>query len=355
MKAIITYVMPCVGRKPMGGFKIVYEYANRLVNDGYCVFIINPISLTFRHTSLYTKCKIIYLTILNKLGLLRIAQWFNLDKRVKNLVVPNLSQKYIPKTDICIATGAQTACYVNNYKKIERKYYFIQGYETWAVGMECLIETYKYKLKKIVIAEWLRDKVREVGEDAVVIHNGFDFNFFKCTNKIETRNKYNIIMPYSKVKLKGSEIGLKAVELVRQQFPEVSLTLFGTQKPKNLPSWCMYYRQPDRKTFNEIYNRASIFLGPSFTEGFCLTPPEAMQCGCAVVCTKIGGYEVVCKDNVTALLGEVNNAQSLANCIIRLIKDDALRIRIAYAGYNYIKSFTWEKSYEKLLSTIGLV
>ena len=41
---IITFILPRTGETPIGGFKVVYEYANRLVEDGYTVNIVYGIT-----------------------------------------------------------------------------------------------------------------------------------------------------------------------------------------------------------------------------------------------------------------------------------------------------------------------
>lgn len=43
----VVFLMPCIGRTPVGGFKVVYEYANRLVNDGFDVKIVYPATYDF--------------------------------------------------------------------------------------------------------------------------------------------------------------------------------------------------------------------------------------------------------------------------------------------------------------------
>lgn len=98
---------------------------------------------------------------------------------------------------------------------------------------------------------------------------------------------------------------------------------------------------------NEIYNTSAIYVGASYSEGFCLTPPESMMCGCAVACTDIGGYKTVCIDGITALLSPVGDFRLLADNIIRLIENDKLRYNIANNGYDYVQQFTWEKAYNK--------
>src|SRR3546814_16260425 len=37
----ISFVLPCSGRYPIGGFRIVYEYANRLADRGHQVSIVH--------------------------------------------------------------------------------------------------------------------------------------------------------------------------------------------------------------------------------------------------------------------------------------------------------------------------
>ena len=74
------------------------------------------------------------------------------------------------------------------------------------------------------------------------------------------------------------------------------------------------------------------------------------MCGCAVACTDNAGYREMAIDDNTALLSPIKNPAALAENIIRLIEDDALRIRIAEQGYEYIQKFKWDDSYCKLKS-----
>lgn len=205
------------------------------------------------------------------------------------------------------------------------------------------------KLNKIVIAPWLADIAQKLNEKWILIENGFDQQKFYITTPIEKKDKYSITMLWHDHPLKACNIGLKAIMLVKQKYPELKARFFGVpSRPQDLPSWIYYTQTPSPTEHLQIYNLSGIFLGPSSKEGFCLTPPEAMLCGCAIVCTDIGGYTVVAKHEQTALLSPVGDYNSLAKNIIRLIEDDALRIKVAYNGLNLIKSYTWNNSYQKL-------
>jgi glycosyltransferase involved in cell wall biosynthesis len=282
------------------------------------------------------------------------GSWFSLDHRIKELYVYKLHENLFKNDDIVIATAAETAIFLMGIKRLypKRRYYFIQNYEKWACSEEFLISTWTAKnLKKIVISSWLLDIAKSNNQDAELIENGFDFEYFKLTNPIENRSPFVISTLYHISANKGFKHAFEALKIVKEKFPAVKCLLFGIyEKPEYLPDWFEYYRKPGKEIHNMIYNTASIFIGPALMEGFGLTLGEAMQCGCAVAATNIGGYSSLCKDKETALLCTPADTTSLSQIIITLINDANLRIAIAHNGHEFIKSFTWDKAYSKFKS-----
>lgn len=343
--------MPCPSFSASGGFKVVFEYANRFVAKGYNVNIVFPISLiagkpTFKIVVDKWLRYFYYLFFRDT----KPYHWFNLDRRVKLYFTPSLSQCYIPKSDIYIATAVHSSIYLNQYKTNAKKIYFVQGYETWNCDLKLLHQTYRYDMSKITIAPHLFGYIKKESDDVVQIDNGFDFDYFNLVTPIKEKDKFKIVMNFSSNILKGSSEGIQAMEIVREKYPELSANLFGVEaKPDNLPSWLEYYQSPDQQTHNKIYNQAAIFLGTSHSEGFSLTPPEAMMCGCAVVCTDIGGYTVSCTDRFNALTSPVANPQKMADNIIKLIENDELRWQLAENGYKKIQEYTWDKAVNEFI------
>jgi glycosyltransferase involved in cell wall biosynthesis len=357
----ILFLLPSSGTVPVGGFKVVFEYANRFISDntsGVCaVTLVLPAVLDVKkRTFLDTLLSFLrYLKISFKKGY-TCKSWFNLDPRVKELYVYKFHEKIFKNDDIVIATAAETAVFLMRIKRSrpERRYYFIQNYEKWAFTEELLIETWKAKkLKKIVISSWLLDIAKKYNQNAELIENGFDFDYFKLTNPIENRSPFVVSALYHTSENKGFKYALGALKIVKNKFPDLKCLLFGVfEKPDYLPDWFEYYHKPDKDTHNMIYNTASIFIGSALLEGFGLTLGEAMQCGCAVAATNIGGYSAVCKDKETALLCEPSDITSLSQVIIKLIADNELRTKIAHNGHEFIKLFTWDRAYSKLKAYI---
>ena len=353
----VCFLMPGPDVGPVGGFKVAYEYANRLARAGYDVtvaYAIFPwIENFWRNLLRHPRSRILELLRIIRTGFAhayRAPRWFAIDRSVKRIYPLYFWRGFsrrLPKGTKFIATYYWTAICLQAMRiSAADKFYFIQGKEAWYVEDEqTLLRTYHYPMRKIVISNWLCDELRKVGEDAVVIPNGLDFEYFKRCKPIEARSAKEIAMLWHASKRKRTDDAVKALEIVHQKHSNIHVTAFGTGPcPSGLTDWFTYVQRPDRERHNAIYNNAAIFLATSEQEGWGLTPCEAMMCGAAVVCTDIGGYREFAQDGVNALMSAVGDADSLAENVCRLIEDDGLRMRLATAGYDKIQRFTWERA-----------
>jgi len=347
----IMFLLPEYYENPIGGYKVVFEYSNRLIGDGNKVTIVYPSFLYFLKSSIKRKLKMcfffFYYMIFKRKG---VTGWFPLDSRITNKFVFSLNQNHIPKADIYIATSMETAVFLNHYNQIDftQKYYLIQALEDWQWGKEAALETWKFKLNKIVISPWLQTIANSLGEKTELIENGVDRKEIKKIIPIHEKDKLTIMMLYHKQKLKGCEDGLKALIMLKEKYPSMNSIWFGCpDKPLNLPYWIKYYKQPNEILLNKLYNNSGIFVGTSHCEGFGLTIGEAMSCGCAVACTNAGGYLTMAKHRNTALVSEIGDVEGLAKSIEELVENDTLRFQISDNGFEFIQQFTWNRAYNK--------
>jgi glycosyltransferase involved in cell wall biosynthesis len=343
----ILFLLPQEGTHPFGGFKVVYEYANQLARRKHAVQILHTAQLSPLGVpvSLAERLRIFRFVPFAINGRWKPDGWFNLDKRVELLWVPTLSRMFLPKADAYIATWWTTAERLARFKDLPgRKFYLLQHLETWAGNPDQVMVTWKTPLEKIVIARWLGDIARDLGEASHYIPNGLDFSRFGSDTPIEQRNPKHLAMMFNPGLIwKGSADGLAALRLLKEQYPDLEAEFFGTTpRSSELPSWIRYHQSPAQDELRRIYNRASIFLAPSHTEGWGLPPCEAMMCGAAVVATDIGGHREFAVDDKTALLVPAKQPEAIASAAKRLIEDSDLRIRIANCGNNAIQRFTWE-------------
>ena len=69
-----------------------------------------------------------------------------------------------------------------------------------------------------------------------------------------------------------------------------------------------------------------------------------MQCGAALAVTDIGGHREYSHDGETALLSPPKHPQALAENVLRLVKNNELRVRLARQGHFNIQQFTWNRA-----------
>jgi len=331
---------------------VVYEYANQLVARGHQVTVVHGGAL---YESKYHRFTNLYLWLRGKtsksaeLVSTPELRWYPLDNRVRMLCVPKISASYVPDGDAIFGNLFTERDYPPEKGK---RLYLMQGYGEWPELKGREDAFWRTETDKVVIARWLYEKGLELGVPAnrmTYIPNGIDHGKYRIIQPIEKRPQ-RIAMLYHTTFWKGTKDGIEALELARKKLPTLQAVLFGIfPRPKELPAWFEYRCDPPREELvKNIYNGSSIYLCPSWVEGFGLPAAEAMACGCAVVSTDNGGIRDFGENEVTALLCVPRNPEALAKNIIRLLKDDALRIRLAKAGHERIQQFTWERSTDLL-------
>lgn len=349
----ICFLLPNFSHVPIGGYKVVYEYANRLQTRGHQVFVVQSPQVR-RDSTLMGRIRSWQSFWQHAEGgadSFRPSSWARLHPGVQLLWRPSFASRWMPDADVVIATAWQTAEWVADYPESKgTKCYFIQHVETWSGGVpERVIATWQLPLYKIVIARWLQDYAHHLGQTASYVPNGRDPEEFSVDQPIHARDPKHIGMMIHPAPWKGSQDGLEALNLVHASLDGITVTLFGAEpRPKDVPTWAHYVFNPDRPRLRYLYNQLSIFLGPSWEEGWGLPPMEAALSGAALALTDIGGHREYARDHDTALLSPVKDPQAMARNVLHLIQDDALRHHLASRALTVCQQFNWESSTDLL-------
>lgn len=346
----ITFLLPWANNKPVGGYKVIYEYANKFIEDNYEVNLIFPATIFWKQKGVKEKLKGIvrYVYFKIKSNNYLPNSWFKLNNKIKIYWVPSLEEKYIPDADYIFATGCQTAEYVNNCAPRKgKKLYLIQSYENWCMNENKLIETWKFPMKKIVISKYLEEMGKKLNEETYYVENGLNFTNFYPQKEIIKEEETIMMLYHRDEKVKQSKKALKLLLELKNKRENMKIILFGVNPKENqIPDWIEYYQLPSIKKLNELYNRATIFVSPSKIEGWALPPAEAMQCKTCVCVTKIPGHEYV-KHLFTGYCIS-DNLDNLKEVIEVLLENKDERKKMEINGYEYIQKFTWDKSYLKV-------
>jgi glycosyltransferase involved in cell wall biosynthesis len=115
----------------------------------------------------------------------------------------------------------------------------------------------------------------------------------------------------------------------------------------------VFFRSASDAELAYYYQHALAFVYPSHYEGFGLPTLEAMQAGCPVLAARAGPIPEVVGD--AALLFTPDDPAEIANCIERVVAEDALRLTLRANGYRQHRKFTWSRAAEETLAVYRTV
>lgn len=351
----IMFVLPGSGHAPVGGFKVVYEYANRLAERGHDVVLVHP-ALLRRDTRWYVYPKKWMRFAQRRLNRsYRPDTWYALSDLVDVRWVFSPAQTKVPKSDVVIATAWQTAEWVMRYPRNRgRKFYLVQDYEHFMAGDERqrrrMRATYAAGMCNLAISPAVADMVAASGGKVhAYLPNGIDFRVFTLSRAIDDVKRCWVGFPARPEPFKGTEDAVSVLTRVRQRLgPTLQVWAFGGRKPKCIPDWVTYYRRPSNALLGELYNQTAVFVTASHYEGWGLPGAEAMACGAALVSTDHGGVRAYGRDGRTAALSPAGDVGAMTKNLVRVLEDDSLRQRLGLAGCRQIRTFDWASATDRM-------
>ena len=352
----ITFILPMFLDSPAGGFKVVYEYANRLRARGHAITILHPRNIEERK-GLIELIKSVLWQVKLRMKHRPLIPWFQLDREIMVRLIPDLRERFIPDAGAIVATAFETALPVSKYGSDKgRKFYLIQSWESWHGSEDEVRATWRLPLEKIVVSKWLYRIAQELGQEEKTsyIPIGLDFSQFYLTRPIGGRSAVRVAMMASPNAIKGTADGLAAIEMAKREIPDLQAMLFGVHpRDQSLPSWIDYVHNPTPERLRDLFNDCRVFIHPSWIEGWGLPAAEAMACGCTLVSTANEGVFEFAEDGLNALLSPIKRPDELGRNLLRVLQDDQLRVRLAQAGHKRIQDLGWERSVEAFDRTIN--
>ena len=202
----------------------------------------------------------------------------------------------------------------------------------------------------------------DCSKDAVtVINNGLDTDEFSPIESV-TPDPFRLITTASAdVPLKGLDYSLRALKLLKKEFPKIHLIVIGKIKEGghterlirklNISDSVFFKSNLSKNDIKELYASSSIAIVSSLYEGFGYPVIEAMSCETPLIATNVSSIPELTSSFATLINSKDENAieKNVKNILLnyKSYKERAIR------GRNHIKqTFNWDKitsEYEKAI------
>ena len=97
------------------------------------------------------------------------------------------------------------------------------------------------------------------------------------------------------------------------------------------------------------YAHSTVFACPTTKASFGITLLESMACETPIVCSDILGFRDVVVNEREALLVPCADSGALADALVRVLDDSALRMRLGVTGRQHSLSYSWPRVTQQVL------
>lgn len=203
-------------------------------------------------------------------------------------------------------------------------------------------ETIKNETEKLL--PWVKDQV-------VAIHHGP--LGIKPLYSDKNDKQADSVLFFGRIeKYKGLKYLVEAIKILKDQNFKVRVTIAGTgsdlqiYKEKILKdnSFALIEKYFTREEVKELFEKSSIIVLPYTSATQSGVAALAINYGCAVVASNVGGIKEFVRNNYNGMIIPPNNSEKLAEAIKKLIENPVLAKEMGQNGQKLAKSeFSWEE------------
>ena len=294
----------------------------------------------------------------------RLTLSLTLNRRVKQILdheqfdVVHLHEPMVPALPLTVLQESRTTNVATFH--VARDSYF--GY----LYAKPLLKRFMRKVHgRIAVSPAAREFVDQYFPgDYKIIPNGVDVEKFgdRTLDLPELRDgKTNLLFVGRLEKRKGLVYLLKALPHVKYHFPNIRLIVIGAFEPDQVEEYRDFVRElgltdvvfkgfVSEEQKIAYYQHADVFCSPAIgreSQGVILL--EAMAARTPVIASAIDGHRTVIRHEHDGLLVPPADETGLAVGLCRLLADEALRKRLADAGFAKAQSYSWKKIARQVL------
>jgi|LSQX01.1.fsa_nt_gb glycosyltransferase involved in cell wall biosynthesis len=206
----------------------------------------------------------------------------------------------------------------------------------------------------IVVSPQIGDIIGKMTDANIhFVPNGVDINYINSIEPLSTDWKNTVLFIGNLIPLKGVDVLIRAMKIVKKQIPDVKLYIAGSGPQEDeLKRLVSKLKLSQNVEFLGYLNDQSkygylksidIVVVPSLWETFSIVALEGMACEKPIIASNVGGIPYLIDNNTNGMLVDACDTVDLAKKICILLRDRVLRERMGKEGSSRSHAFNWGK------------
>lgn len=198
-----------------------------------------------------------------------------------------------------------------------------------------------------------RWQIEALGSDAVQIPNGVDVASYACASLLPgypRPGKTVLFLGRFDEPRKGMAVLLAALPALVERFAVIEILIVGRgdedelrEQAGDLAGHLRFLGQVDDATKASALRSADVYCAPNTGgESFGIVLVEAMAAGTPVVASNLDAFRRVLEDGAAGLLVPVEDPGALAEAVVTVLTDDALRAGNVAAASEAVRQYDWQ-------------
>jgi len=213
----------------------------------------------------------------------------------------------------------------------------------------------------IAVSNFTKNKIVEhygiSSEKVFVVHNAVEFKSFPDTEEFKIKSQDKIVLFLGRITLqKGPDYFLDAAKKVLENEKNIKFIIAGSGDMEvdmieraarlGIAQHVLFTGFLRGDDIDRAYKMADLYVMPSVSEPFGITPLEAMRNGTPVIISKQSGVSEVIKNCLKVDFWDIDE---MASKIIAVLKYNALHHCLKEHGLIEIKKISWNDSAKKCI------
>jgi GT2 family glycosyltransferase len=232
--------------------------------------------------------------------------------------------------------------------RAKKRFYFVQQIETpmakyCGATEEDVLRSYRRTEYEIItIGEHLAKQLADMGRESTVLDVGLYTRLYPFRPKRRV-GTFRVLMYAAGADYKGAADASTIADAIRARFG-MKVEVNSFHRDMEPPTWADHHFRPKKASeVAAVYSSQDVYVYASHSDGFAMTPIEAMSCGTPVILTDFPGKDQYARDRENCLVVPFRDVNAIVDAVGGLIAHKSAQKSLRKFGRQTAEKYDWSR------------